>query len=256
MLVETLFQTENHQNVLIDMGDHGLAVQANQHLIVHEKAGIILDPGGHKVFSKVLSESTNILGQDKVLESIFLSHQDPDIIAAANGWLMATDAQAYISRLWERFVPHFGIDDYVADRLNGIPDEGMWIELGGIELAVIPAHFLHSCGNFQLYDPISKILYTGDLGASLGMDTIEVSDFDAHLPYMEGFHRRYMSSGKAMAAWARMASGLDIEMIAPQHGAFFRGKELVQRFIQWCADFPCGIDMIGETFTLPPRQPA
>ena len=29
----------------------------------------------------------------------------------------------------------------------------------------LPAHFLHSVGNFHIYDPIAKILYTGDLGA-------------------------------------------------------------------------------------------
>ncbi len=246
-----LYDDGNHRNVLLeDFGLGGLAVQANQHMIVHGGSGMILDPGGHKVYSKVLTETFSVLGKAK-LRYIFLSHQDPDIVAAVNGWLMTTDADAYISKLWMRFVPHFGFDHLVADRLKPIPDEGMVFDLEGARLLVLPAHFLHSEGNFQIYDPIAKILYSGDLDASLGMNYICVSDFDAHIPYMEGFHRRYMASNKVMKAWANMVRGLDIETIVPQHGAYFKGKKMVQRFIDWCADLECGVDLIEPLFKIP-----
>ncbi len=246
----TLHDDGTHRNVLLEDFGRGEAVQANQHLVVHGSAGMILDPGGHKVYPKVMAETTAQLGKGK-LELVFFSHQDPDIIAAANGWLMTTEATAWISALWLRFVPHFGLDQLVADRLKPIPDEGMWVELGGARLAFLPAHFLHSPGNFHVWDPTSRILYTGDLGASLGIDYQEVPDFDAHLKYMEGFHARYMASGKALRAWAAMARGLDAEIIAPQHGAFFRGKPMVKRFIDWCATLPCGVDLIPDSWNLP-----
>lgn len=246
-----LFDDGTHKNVLLeDFGLGGLAVQANQHIIVHGRAGMILDPGGHKVYSKVLAETLSILGKAK-LQYIFLSHQDPDIVAAVNGWLMTTDADAYVSALWMRFVPHFGINHLVADRLKPIPDEGRMFDLDGVQLVVLPAHFLHSEGNFQVYDPVSKILYSGDLGASLGAEYWEVTDFDAHLRYMEGFHRRYMASNKVMKSWADMVRGLDIEIIAPQHGAYFKGKDMVGRFIDWCAELQCGIDLICPLFKVP-----
>jgi flavorubredoxin len=246
-----LFDNGSHRNLLMeDFGLGGLAVQANQHIIIHGGAGMILDPGGHKVYSKVLSETFASLGKGH-LRYIFLSHQDPDIVAAINGWLMTTDAVAYISNLWMRFVPHFGFDHLVADRLKPIPDNGMVLDLDGARLTVLPAHFLHSEGNFQLYDPISKILYSGDLGASLGAEYLRVSDFDAHLQYMEGFHRRYMASRKVMMAWADMVRNLDIEIIAPQHGAYFQGRDMVRRFIDWCADLECGVDLICPTYKVP-----
>ncbi len=246
-----LYDDGAHRNVLLeDFGLGGLAVQANQHVIVHGDAGMILDPGGHKVYGAALSETMSILGNTK-LRYIFLSHQDPDIVAAVNGWLMTTDAEAYISKLWVRFVPHFGLDRLVEDRLKPIPDEGMVLDLDGVGLPVLPAHFLHSSGNFHVFDPIAKILYSGDLGASLGMNYVYVSDFDAHLPYMEGFHKRYMASNKALRAWADMVRGLDIEIIAPQHGALFKGKEMVKRFIDWCAELPCGVDIVTDLFKLP-----
>jgi flavorubredoxin len=166
---------------------------------------------------------------------------------------MTTDATAYCSQLWTRFVPHFGLDRLVADRLKPIPDQGCWLKLGNAELAIVPGHFLHSCGNFQVYDPTSKILYTGDLGASVGCDYREVSDFDDHVPYMAGFHRRYMATGSVMRAWADMAAGMDIEIIAPQHGALFRGKEMVGRFIEWCRTIECGIDVMRDVFRVPDK---
>jgi flavorubredoxin len=91
---------------------------------------------------------------------------------------------------------------------------------------------------------VSKVLYSGDLGASLGMGYREVPDFDAHVKYMEGFHRRYIASNKAMRLWAAMVRTLDVEVVAPQHGALFRGKPMVGRFVDWCEKLACGLDLI------------
>lgn len=245
-----LFDNGNHKNVLLEDFSDGLAVQANQHLIVHGDSGMILDPGGHKVYNRVYSDCRVHLGKAQ-LKIMFLSHQDPDIVAAANGWLMTTDAEAYASTLWLRFIPHFGLDRLVEKRLHGIPDRGMKLDLGGCELLILPAHFLHSCGNHQVYDPISKILYSGDLGASIGLDHRVVTDFDAHIPSMAGFHRRYMVSNRALRAWVKMVRQLDIQTIAPQHGAVFQGPEMVQRFINWCEDLECGIDVMEDIYQIP-----
>lgn len=245
-----LFDDGNHKNVLLEDFSGGLAVQANQHVIIDSGNGMILDPGGHKIYSKVLAATTGLLGKAK-LTTIFLSHQDPDIVAAVNGWLMTTDATAHVSKLWIRFVAHFGLDRLVESRLLGIPDEGTKLPLGASEMRVIPAHFLHSPGNFQVYDPISKILYSGDLGASVGQDYREVTDFDAHEQFIAGFHRRYMSGNRAMRAWAKIVRGLDIEIIAPQHGALFRGKPMVERFVSWCENLECGVDLVDELYAQP-----
>jgi flavorubredoxin len=252
MSTVTLFDNGNHRNLLLEDFGGGVAVQANQHLIIHGNEGMILDPGGHKVFNKAFAETSSLLGKAQ-LRYLFLSHQDPDIVAATNGWLMTTDADAYASTLWLRFIPHFGLDHLVAERLKGIDDGGMILDLAGCDLMVLPAHFLHSPGNFHVYDRVSKVLYSGDLGASIGNDYRIVEDFDAHLPSMEGFHKRYMACRAAMARWANMARQLDIEIIAPQHGAMFKGKEICDRFIDWCADLECGVDLMTDSVTLPSK---
>ena len=246
-----------HRNLLLpDHAAGDAAVQANQHLIVHAGHGAILDPGGHKVYNRALAETLAQLGGGR-LDTIFLSHQDPDVVAALNGWLMATEATAYVSRLWLRFIPHFGIDSLVVERLVGLPDEGALLELGGCSLMALPAHFLHSEGNFQFYDPVAKILFSGDLGASLMPPKIcgqPVPDFARHIPNMEGFHRRYMVSNKVCRLWARMVRQLDIEMIVPQHGPFFKGKAMCNQFIDWIDNLSCGVDLVSEANYMLPQS--
>ena len=248
-----IFDDGNHKNLLLEDFSHGGMVQANVHMIVDNGKGMILDPGGHKIFKHLVSEVGKIIGM-KNLDYIFLSHQDPDIVAAINGWLMTSKAKALSSKLWLRFIPHFGVDKFVLNRLIGIDDEGGIVKLGESELYILPGHFMHSPGNLHVYDPVSKIIYSGDLGASLGQDYVFVEDFENHIQYMEGFHRRYMPTSKILKAWIKMVRELDIETIAPQHGAIFKGKDIVNKFLDWLEDLQSGIDIMEEKFKIPTNK--
>jgi flavorubredoxin len=248
-MADILFDNGEHQCIFFEDFTEGEMVPANQHLVIHKGKGVLLDPGGHKVYSKIFSALPEHL-PPALLEYLFLSHQDPDIVASVNGWLMITEAEAYMPEIWTRFVAHFGVDGSVMDRMKGIPDEGMIMDLKGCHLLVLPAHFLHSPGNFQLYDPISKILYSGDLGASITPYRY-VEDFEAHKGQMLGFHQRYMCSSEACRLWAKMVRRLDIETIAPQHGALFKGKELSNKFIDWVEGLTVGVETMKDVYKLP-----
>ncbi len=243
----TLFEQSNHKNLFFNDLTSGEMVQANQHLIIDNEQIMVLDPGGHKVYPKFISEIGKIASVAKVA-ALFFSHQDPDIVAATNGWLMVTDAKAYIPGLWTRFIPHFGVDDYLIDRLIPLPDKGMELQLGDTTLKILPAHFLHSPGNYSVYDPYSRILYSGDIGASLGSPEVVVTNFDEHIKYMEPFHKRYMASKKAIGAWLNIVSKLEIEVIAPQHGSIMKGKDMAGKFFDWFSKLECGVDLITEQY--------
>ncbi len=246
----TLFDSEAHKNAMFNDLSVGNMIPANQHIIVINGEGIILDPGGHKIHTRLFAELSSVL-PIKNLKYIFFSHQDPDIVAAANAWLMLTDAEAFLPGIWIRFVAHFGVDELASKRIYQVPDEGRSVSLGGVDLKIIPAHFLHSSGNFNLYDPVSRILYSGDMGASPAAPYAVVEDFDAHIRYMEGFHIRYMPNTKAMKMWVRMARSLDIDIIAPQHGAVFMDKAMSARFIDWADSLTVGADALGDAYVVP-----
>jgi flavorubredoxin len=251
MTVE-LYNDGNHICVSYDddVGNSG-GVQANQFLVVHDGHAAVIDPGGDLTYAGLythLNEQIDV----KDLDYVIASHQDPDVISSLSKWVVGTGCQVVVPQLWERFIPHLCRNAKVSslmDRVVAIPDEGMTIRLGDAPLVALPAHFLHSEGNFQFYDPISKILFSGDLGASLvdGHDTDKaVDDFEAHVPLMEKFHKRYMNSNKVCRYWANMVRELDIEWIVPQHGLPFKGKEIVERFVDWIENLECGVDLMTQ----------
>jgi len=239
---------------LVHEGDE--AVQSNQFLIVDHGAGAILDPGGNLAFNELFLGMTRHFAPHK-LTWLLASHADPDIIASLDRWLTATPARLVISRVWERFAPHFAKSGKTQERVLGVPDAGGRLPLGESELWLVPAHFLHSEGNFHFYDPVSRILFTGDLGVS--MTTGEraktpVTELAPHIRLMEGFHRRYMVSGKVLRLWARMARQLDIAMLAPQHGAPIVGRAAIDDFFDWVEQLQCGIDLFDQGHYQLPTQ--
>lgn len=226
----------------------GEGVQANQFAIAHNGEGMLLDPGGNLTYKHLLAEMADYFLPSH-LRYVFASHQDPDIVASVNGWLLITDASIVVASEWERFIPHFCLKGATVGRMLPIPYEGMNISLGGSPLKLVPAHYLHTIGNFQVYDPVSKILFSGDVGASLvsGEEAAGVwEDFNDFLTRGsgDGFHRHYMSGNKACRLWVDAVRRLDVEWIVPQHGASFKGKVMVNRFLDWFENLECGLDLL------------
>ncbi|NNF97171.1 MAG: FprA family A-type flavoprotein [Halobacteria archaeon] len=249
---DTLFDSGKHKVLLFtDMvaGDGG--VQCNQLFIYHAHHAALFDPGGQLTFQPLQLAITEIC-PIRELDYVIASHQDPDIISSLDRWLMYSHANIFISRLWERFLPHL-VPGYMSEngvsRIVGIPDQGMDIQLGDSIIKALPAHFLHSVGNFSFYDPVSKILFSGDVGASMpAVDHAKpVDDFASHVSSMQGFHQRYMGSNQACRLWVNMVRQLDVEMIVPQHGRHFVGKAMITQFLDWFSELKCGIDLIDQS---------
>lgn len=251
-----LFRNDDHVCLMFtDLVDEdGMAVQCNQFLVVDHGMGAIIDPGGNLAYNELYLALSKWFPPQN-LSYLIASHADPDIIASLDRWLTATKAKLVISRIWERFAPHFTKVGKTENRVIGVPDAGGRLPLGRGELWLLPAHFMHSEGNFHFYDPQSKILFTGDLGVSLmnGTDARKpITDVQAHIPNMEGFHRRYMVSNKVLRLWVAMARKLDVDMIVPQHGALIQGRKAVQDFYAWIENLACGIDLFDDrSYQLP-----
>ena len=241
-----LYNRGNHICVAFRDLVTGDAVQANQFLLIDGEHAAIIDPGGELTYSRLfmaLSKYMNVTGLDYVIAS----HQDPDIVASINKWLVGTDCKVVVPALWERFIPHFTRPGKLQHRMITIPDEGMRLALGDIQLMALPAHFLHAEGNFQFYDPVSRILFSGDLGANLAHSDLDtpVTRISDVIDTMRPFHRRYMNSNKACRYWANMVRELDIEMIVPQHGRCFSGRAVTE-LIDWISTLECGLDLMTQ----------
>ncbi len=242
----SLFDSGNHKFILLNESEPGEegGIRSNQYLIQHDGAAALLDPGGFGVMPQVLAEMLRYV-QPQDVKGVFLSHQDPDIVGGLSTWLELIHAPVHVSAIWLRFLPHYGLGDM--SQFVGVPDEGMRCNLApGFDLEAIPAHFLHSEGQINVYDPVSRILFSGDIGAAMmpsDDDTPFVDDFARHIPRIEGFHRRYMGSNRAIRCWLDTIASLDIQAIAPQHGPVYRGAS-VSAFLRWLETLQCGTDLL------------
>ncbi|MDH5178227.1 MAG: FprA family A-type flavoprotein [Gammaproteobacteria bacterium] len=215
-------------------------IDTNEYLILNGGEALLADPGGMEIFPAVFSAISEAYDPRKI-RYIFASHQDPDIISSLSLWLeFNNEIKCFLSWLWGGFIPHFGGNDTTFDLL---PDEGKEFQMGNIHLRFVPAHYLHSAGNFHIYDETARVYFSGDVGAALlppGEDGLVVTDFDRHIRHSKMFHQRWMGSNSAKLDWCERVSQLEIDMLCPQHGAIYQGKD-VERFINWFSELQVGL---------------
>ena len=244
-----LFRQGSHRCVMFqDLVEDDIGgVQSNQFLIADNDQVAAIDPGGIITYNAFYMAKQSLFPNTKI-EYVIASHADPDVISSLNKWLVQTGCKAIVPKLWARFIPHFCTDQKAVGRVISVPDKGGDIPLGNSVIKAIPAHFLHSEGNFHFYDPVSKILFSGDLGASMGPKedlAKPVTDLAGHLRHIEGFHRRYMNSNRVCRFWAHMVRKLEISMIVPQHGRIYQGPAVGQ-LIDWIEQLECGVDLMTQ----------
>lgn len=247
-----LYNKNGHTCLFITGLVEGEGIPSNQLAIINGKEAALFDPGGELTYTSLAIELSKHI-ELRSLRYVFASHQDPDIISSLPRWLMHTDCRVVTSRLWGRFLPHL-VSGFVTGKMNKslgnrlieLPDQGQKVPLGNSYIEAVPAHFLHSVGNFHFYDPISKILFSGDVGAAEtpGDDHQPVTDMGAHIARMRGFHQRYMASNRACRHWVERVRKLDIDIMLPQHGKPFVGKEAIGAFLDWFETLECGVDLL------------
>ena len=208
-------------------------IDTNEYLIAGKSEAMLLDPGGTEIFPQVVGAVSEVIDINRI-SAFMASHQDPDIMSSLPLWMgLCPKAKIYLSRVWSGFIAHFG-HEYVPQFI-AVKDEGMEIDFEGTMLQMVPAHYCHSSGNFSLFDPSTGVLFSGDIGAALLPEDaadLVVENFDRHVTYMEGFHRRWMPSNRAKNDWIRRVRKLDVKFLCPQHGAIFQGDD-VGRFLDW-----------------------
>lgn len=245
---EVLWEDDQHKFIWLGAGNPAEedGMPSHQYLIIDGGEAHLLDPGGHHIFDRVHANVRKFVDPADI-KTIFLSHQDPDVAAGMDLWLNVNPKiMVVMSGLWIRFLLHNPLKQ-IPD-LFALNDGGDTLELkSGSKLHFIPAHYLHSPGNFHVYDEHSKILFSGDVGAGtvfINEDAPVVKDFKDHTEAMVDFHRRYMACNKAVKNYLDHVDKFDVEMICPQHGAIFKGDH-VAKFFYWLSKLDVGVDYTG-----------
>ncbi|ADU97518.1 oxygen-binding di-iron domain-containing protein [Thermovibrio ammonificans] len=220
------------------------SVDVLSYLVISDGEGLIVDPGGYHLFPQLVQKVCKYTSLESI-KFLYFCHQDPDVCGSIPMWKeVCPQAKIAIGELWVRFLPHFGVED-IEKNAFPIPSEGATIPVGKIGVKAIPAHYLHSPNHFTLYDPISRFLFSGDIGIALGnFNYLVVEDWIKHMEFLYGPHKLLMANNKAVRAWLKRVEKLELEAILPQHGALIP-KEHVKNFFKFLENLKCGTDLIS-----------
>lgn len=210
---------------------------------------VLIDPGSSVDFAVVAAKTARVLGSLDRISLIHINHQDPDVGSSAPMLLAryAPKAHIFASEDTWRLINHLGLprERFVAaERYRGslpLPT--------GHSLTLVPTPFCHFRGALALYDPQTRVLFSGDLFG--GLTTEGELDLDARgeeWPGIRAFHQLYMPAGQALKRAVETIRALTpaVECIAPQHGRILRG-DVMHEYLDRMANLPAGLDLIDES---------
>ena len=209
---------------------------------------LLIDPGSSKDFSVVQSKVSQVIGSVNNVDSVFINHQDPDVGSSVGLMLgrYTPDAHVLCTEDTWRLVHYYNIPRKRFVPLEKYPD-GIKLPSGDVVLPV-PSPFCHFVGAMMLYDPNTRVLFSGDLFGGLtdrGATGLYADESD--WTGMRAFHQIYMPTKTAVQNAIDNIRALDppVEVIAPQHGRVIAG-DYVQEFMERLYDLPVGLDILED----------
>jgi len=209
---------------------------------------LLIDPGSASDFAVVQSKVSALLGSGGQLGAVFVNHQDPDVGSSTPVICARYAPQARIlcSEATWRLILHTGLPRDRFIDTDKYP-QGFRVPTGQIAVPV-PSPFCHFRGAVMLYDPATRVLFTGDLLGGLTAEGArglwaDESDWSG----VRAFHQMYMPCNRAIAPTIARIRALvpAVEIIAPQHGRLLRG-EILDLFLDRLSTLPVGLDLMEE----------
>ncbi len=207
---------------------------------------LLIDPGSATDFAVVRRKVGEANGGLDKVSAAFLNHQDPDVgsslamIIAAH----APNAVVICSNDTWRLVVHQGLPRRQHISTGGFVSTGMPLPTGA-RVLFVPTPFCHFSGAVAVYDPQTRVLFSGDLLG--GLTDIRAEGLWADESDWKGiaaFHQLYMPTREALTCAAAAIRQLDppVAIIAPQHGRLIRGH-LIELFLKRLELLHVGLDL-------------
>jgi len=235
---KSIFHANPYLRIFRGVSPEGRAQQFN----------LLIDPGSRSDFAVVSTKVSSLIGSLSRVSAVWVNHQDPDVSSSASMIVAKHSPRAAVicSEATWRLIQHYGIPRdrfYSTDRVQG----GLKIPTGG-HVIPVPSPFCHFRGAVMLYDPETRVLFSGDLfGGLTELDASGLWADETDWRGMRAFHQVYMPSSKAVANAIAAIRRLEpkVEIIAPQHGRLIRGA-WVDYFMDRLERLPVGLDILED----------
>jgi flavorubredoxin len=240
-----LFSEDKHEIYWIGAATN-TTLRNNIYLIRDGLEAMIIDCGSGEDFKSTLSRVKKIIPVEYITR-IFANHQDPDVTSGIKDWLeLNPKIEVLASPFINIFIEHYlGNTEY--KYFNVEEKKNLKLSSGAI-LEFIPSPFMHSPGAVAIYDHKARVLFSGDIWASIAIewDLVMQGDFKDYIEFMDFFHKKYISSNKASKSFLAKLKDKKIDAIFPQHGSIITGRKNIKNALRYIRDLKCGIDFFED----------
>ena len=190
------------------------------YVICSQCQAILVDPGGQADFGPLLAAVSEKIDLAKIT-AIVLTQPLASAIAAIDMWadVVGEGTPVFASEMMASDLLH------LSDSLNiqTVAERGGEIAMSdGSGLHMISAPYLPTAASMTLYDPVARVLYTGDIGTAEGQWSSDSSPFCERFSMighaMTAFHQAWFASSSARDEWRDRVGSLAIDVIAPRAG--------------------------------------
>jgi len=205
-----------------------------------------VDPGSRMDYAEVRSHLLEHIGEMSALRMFSINHQDPDVVGNVPEFVSENPRITGLTSedTW-RLVRHLNAQPKRLVFLNKVPNSTVPL-LKGQQLQVVSTPFCHFRGAMALYDPESRILFSGDLFGGLNTPgRVQLYAEEADWPGIAQFHQIYMPTRTALAYAIRQIRALKpaVKVIAPQHGFVLQG-DFMHEVMDLLEELQVGLDLL------------
>lgn len=221
-------------------------LHCNPYLIVDEDEAVVIDGGSRPDFATVMLKILQTGIFPRQIKALIYQHYDPDLCGSAPNFEDAIghdDLQIISASENLMFIRHYAVSSPLTS-LSKLKFEYQFSS--GRRLQFITTPYSHSAGSFMTFDPHSGVLFTSDLFGSYGVswqlylqlaaECIEcknLSQCPRKLPNCPvndilNFHRKIMTSTKALGHSLEQIAKIPFTILAPQHGSVINDKEIIE----------------------------
>ncbi|CAB1065903.1 hypothetical protein D1BOALGB6SA_10702 [Olavius sp. associated proteobacterium Delta 1] len=245
--------------------DQQSGLHCNPYLIIDNDEALVIDGGSRPDFPTVMMKILQTGIAPNRIKALLYQHYDPDLCGSIpnfEGIIKRKDLKIISATENLMFIRHYS----ASSRLFSLREyDYQFTFSSGRTLKFIKTPYSHSAGSFVTFDPKSKIIFSSDLFGSYGtewelylelkpecIECTNLVDCPKKLPNCPikdilNFHKKIMTSSKALKFAFEKILAIPFDKIAPQHGSIITDKrELKYIFKQLTSMLDVGIDGIIE----------
>lgn len=221
-------------------------LHCNPYLVTDGEEAVIIDGGSRTDFSTVMTKILQAGVSPSSIKRLIYQHYDPDLCSSIPNFediITSKDLRILSQKENNVFIRYYAGKSRpeCIDSLGG-----EYTTKGGRKLRFIHTPYAHSPGSFVTYDEKTKTLFSSDLFGSYDDDWELYVEFQEDcggcndfspcpkdkekicpLPGIFKFHKKIMTSSKALCYALKEIESLSIERIAPQHGSIIEGERSI-----------------------------